>query len=133
MRQPMFQSAGRARNDDERILPLINIIFLLLIFFMLAGQLQAVGGLEIDPAVSTIEAETGDRDRMVELARDGRIALDGEPVDRQALAERLAQGVDAIWLKADRQVAATEVVRLMELFRDAGISELHLMTVEAEQ
>lgn len=133
MRQPMFQSAGRARNDDERILPLINIIFLLLIFFMLAGQLQAVGGLEIDPTVSTIKNETGDRDRMVELARDGRIALDGEPLDRQALAERLAQDVDAIWLKADRQVAATEVVQLMELFRDAGISELHLMTVEAEQ
>tara|TARA_B100001123_G_scaffold13872_2_gene15847 strand:+ start:74 stop:475 length:402 start_codon:yes stop_codon:yes gene_type:complete len=133
MRQPMFQSAGRARNDDERILPLINIIFLLLIFFMLAGQLQAVGGLEIDPAVSTIEAETGDRDRMVELASDGRIALDGESLDRQALAERLAQGGDAIWLKADRQVEATEVVRLMELFRDAGIRELHLMTVEAEQ
>ena len=32
---------SRPKNDEERILPLINVVFLLLIFFMLAGKLSA--------------------------------------------------------------------------------------------
>ena len=32
----------RRRRDDDPILPLINIVFLLLIFFMLAGRITEV-------------------------------------------------------------------------------------------
>ena len=38
----MFRSQPRSgRSEDDRILPLINVVFLLLIFFMLAGKLSA--------------------------------------------------------------------------------------------
>ena len=39
----------RPRNDEERILPLVNVVLLLLIFFMLAGRLAASDPFEIAP------------------------------------------------------------------------------------
>lgn len=41
-------SAPAASNDDH-LIPLINVVFLMLIFFMLAGQIRASDGLPFFP------------------------------------------------------------------------------------
>ena len=45
----------RPRNEDERILPLINVVFLLLIFFMLAGRLSASDPFQVEPPRSSAD------------------------------------------------------------------------------
>src|SRR5690606_15298132 len=84
----------RPRSDEERILPLINIVFLLLIFFMVAGKFAATDPLEIDPPQSALESEAGPRELLVLLDAEGRLALDGEVMVeselKSALLERLA-------------------------------------------
>ena len=41
-------SAPAASNEDH-LIPLINVVFLMLIFFMLAGQIRASDGLPFVP------------------------------------------------------------------------------------
>lgn len=124
----------RPKNEDERILPLINVVFLLLIFFMLAGRLAATDPLEITPPHSSSQAPAEARDLQVLVAADGRLALDSEVMDESAFEEavkaRLGQDDSLrVWLKADGRADAEHVVAVMEALRDAGVERLKLLTV----
>lgn len=126
----------RPRNEEERILPLINVVFLLLIFFMLAGRLVAADPFEIAPPRSASEGPVETRDLLVLVGADGRLALDGavldEPALKAAVAERMAGYAEArVRLKADANAAATDVVTVMELLRTAGVERVTLLTVSA--
>lgn len=124
----------RPRNDDERILPLINVVFLLLIFFMLAGRFSAADPFQIDPPRSASEGVATERDILVLVGADGRLALDGEIIEEAALGAAVADRLSPdktmrLWLKADGSAEATRVVEVMELLRAAGAERLRLLTV----
>ena len=110
----------RRKDDDERILPLINVVFLLLIFFMLAGHLAASDPFEIAPPRSASD--------------DGRLALDGVEIEEAGLvalvAVRVAESASLrVQFKADGRSDATQAVAIMEQLREAGVKRLKLLTV----
>lgn len=128
-----FRSA-RAKSDDERILPLVNVVFLLLIFFMIAGQLAASDPFDIAPPLSTSEGPAGTQELLVLVGADGRLALDGETLSevdfKAALTERLSDGAaPSVRMKADGGAEANQVVAVMELLRGAGVERLTLLTL----
>ncbi len=128
-----FQSR-RPRNDDERILPLINVVFLLLIFFMLAGQFSAADPFRIVPPQSQGQGSVAVEELVVQIADEGGAALDGVILDdaglKATVAERIAGREDMnIRLKADGAAPALRVVAVMELLREAGVEKLQLLTV----
>ncbi|WP_440996304.1 ExbD/TolR family protein [Arhodomonas sp. SL1] len=132
--QRPFEQQARPRNEDERILPLINVVFLLLIFFMIAGQLSATDAFRVDPAESASEGRAEPEDVLVLVGADGRLAVDGEEMDpaglEAAMDRRLAETEGArVRLKADARAEATAVVGVMERLRDAGVERLQLLTV----
>lgn len=125
---------SRRRNDDERILPLINVVFLLLIFFMLAGRFSASDPFEVEPPRSVSQGAATERDILVLVSADGRLALDGEIIEASALGAAVADRLSPdkkmrLWLKADGSAEATRVVEVMELLRAAGAERLRLLTV----
>lgn len=124
----------RPKNDDERILPLINVVFLLLIFFMLTGRLATTDPFQIEPPRSAAEGATEAQEAVILVGADGRLALDGEMMDEPALKQAVGVLLKAdpdvlIRLKADGRAEAAEVVGIMELLRDAGAERLKLLTV----
>ncbi|RMD60627.1 MAG: biopolymer transporter ExbD [Alphaproteobacteria bacterium] len=130
----MRPESPRPRNDEERILPLINVVFLLLIFFMLAGRLVASTPFRIEPPHSASEESVAAQESVVLISTDGRLALDGTvmeaPALKAAVAERMSNDPAArMHLKADGRVEATRVVAVMELLHEAGVERLKLLTV----
>lgn len=114
---------------------MINIVFLLLVFFMLAGALEVHHLFEIDP----LEARTGDAaerpEAVVIVDRQGRLAFEGRERDRdglrRALAARLADRPETvIHLKADGRTSTPEVVEVLEVMRAAGVERLVLLARE---
>ena len=85
----------RQASDDDRIMPLINVVFLLLIFFMLAGQLSASDPFEITPPESISTAESGDEEMLILVAEDGRLALNGKAVSEQEMTNILRGAPEA--------------------------------------
>lgn len=131
-----FPRSRRPRNEDERILPLTNIVFLLLIFFMLAGRLATPDPMPIEPPESESEDPARAQGVLVQMMTDDRVAIDGEVVPLAELAERVGRrqtGADGpqIRLKADGAAAATRVVAVMQQLHDAGVDELRLLTTSA--
>ncbi len=126
---------ARRPSDDERILPLINVVFLLLIFFMLAGSLAALDPFEVAPPRSASEGLDETREVLVLVGADGRLALDGVPATdasfEAALTKRLGEAGDAarVRLKADGRAEAGRVVEVMERLHEAGVERVILLTV----
>ncbi len=131
-----FPRSSRNRNDDERILPLTNIVFLLLIFFMLAGRLSAPDALAIQPPQSVSSAPAQPSPLTVQITAEGRIALNGKPVapdDLEAAIRRrlVDQPALRVRLKADGSGDASRVVAVMGVLHDAGVERLRLLTTQA--
>lgn len=125
----------RVRKDEERILPLVNVVFLLLIFFMIAGELAARDDIEITPPVSSSETPAGSRELLVQMPADGPIVLDGEVTEVGSLAGLLRQrreevdGPLSLFLKADAALPADQLVAVLEEVRSAGLSSVRLLTL----
>ena len=131
--RPSLRFREVRRSEEDRILPLINIVFLLLIFFMLAGQLSASDAFRVEPPRSISDASSHPGEIEILIGEDGRLAIDGVPTPQggweQALSDRLAESPPAhARIKADGAVAAGEVLALVERLSDAGVERLHLQT-----
>lgn len=131
---PMGLQGRGGKNDDERVLPLINMVFLLLIFFMLAGKLTAEQ-MKIEPPLSTSQDPSSPQAVTLSMDAQGRLFLNGEMVPQDNLQLALARHPDMgstdspLVLRASAAAAATRVVAVMSRLRDAGIDQLQLLTI----
>jgi biopolymer transport protein ExbD len=124
----------KPERELVNITPLIDVVFILLVFFMLAGSIEPKDAFSISPATSTAEIRGDVQDFVVIIDKDGRVALDDRKIAREELSrivrEVLVQNPGAlIQLKPDAQADAVEVIEVMESIRDAGAQYLVLLTV----
>ncbi|PHS69331.1 MAG: biopolymer transporter ExbD [Methylophaga sp.] len=129
-----FPQRQRPQNNEDSILPLINIVFLLLIFFMVAGHLSVADPFRIDPPVSDSDGKTQIGDTVILLAADGRLVFDGGSIEKNELEQIVVEQMKSkseiqVQLKADAQVEAIDVVEIMEILRTAGVKKLQLLTL----
>lgn len=69
------------QRHDEMLIPLINIIFLMLIFYMLAGTIVASDKITVQPPVSSSETATETQRITLLVAADGHLAMEGTLID----------------------------------------------------
>lgn len=127
-------SARRREEMTVDVTPLIDIIFQLVLFFMVSTTFVTSPGIEVDLPRSSAETILQD-DSEVEIwvTRDGAVQVDDVSVDWDGLTGRLksARTVDArtlVIIKADRDVDHGRVVAVMDLARSLGLSRLAIAT-----
>ncbi|MBO6519755.1 MAG: biopolymer transporter ExbD [Rhodospirillales bacterium] len=123
----------RRPDEDQRIMPLINVVFLLLIFFMVAGQLSKTDPVTIDPPVSESETEPDARRLRLLITADGRVLLRGEDtaIDDlpRMLADALAEGAHkTVHVKADGDADVQHVIAILDRIKAAGAEKVKLLT-----
>lgn len=136
----MSGMAFRSRKSRERatlnVTSLIDVLFLLLIFFMLTGTFKRVGEMELRlPDSSTAVPEAPGETRTVELiaTEEGRVYLEGMNVPLPELKARLQKirGEDPsshVTIKAEAAVEHGQVVRLLDIVREAGFAGVGIGT-----
>jgi len=123
-----------AADSEANLIPLINVVFLLLIFFMLAGRLAPTESIAVDPPRSDSPQGTRATPLALLIDRTGQISLNGEPLDDAVLAERvteiIADGPCAICRsRRTRPSNALRLVDLLEQLRAAGAEDVDLLTL----
>lgn len=130
------RSRERRSDEEERVLPLINIVFLLLIFFMVVGKISASDPFEITPTQSASEGAPPMEPLMVQIGGEGQLALNGAVLDEASLLAAVEAAIardqaSDVRVKADGGVEAADIVRLLERLRAVGVNGVRLMTVPA--
>ena len=113
--------------------PLIDMVFILLIFFVVTTSFVSETGLDIQRPQSSSSEMLPRENIPVAIGADGRITVDGQRVGllsiRSFLQKRLrVQPGLAVVLVADKAISVDRVVRVMDEIRAAGISEVALAT-----
>ena len=86
----LSQAAERGRRPLVSLTPLIDVVFILLIFFMLASSFADWRRIDLQPPLNARTGGGGLTGAMlVELAEDGRIRLSGEVIEADDLAPRV--------------------------------------------
>ncbi|MEL7306261.1 MAG: biopolymer transporter ExbD [Myxococcota bacterium] len=122
--------------DEPNITPLIDIVFILLIFFVVTTTFARDLGLDIERP----EASSGQTlsSRIVRIAVDpqGALTVDSQPTRSWGLEDALRARLDltqekAVLVISDRRVEATVLVDVIDAANRAGASEVSLAVEEA--
>ena len=126
----------RKSPDEPRIdlTPMVDVVFLLLIFFMISTTFVESPGINIKlPEASTQPADREPREIKIYLSREGTIYYRDRQINldeyRRLLAEHQAEADrTTVLLLADQESRHGKVVTLMDLARDAGFTKLAIAT-----
>jgi len=123
------RSLKRARIE---IIPMIDTIFFLLVFFMISTLSMArFTGVQVNLPKAASGRQTPAESAAVTLTKEGRLYVNKEPVApeslRQALQPLLAKNSELLVIvNADDAVPHGEVVHIMDEARRAGVTKLSI-------
>ena len=135
---------GRRRDEppDITLTPLIDVVFLLLIFFMVSTTFSRHAQIEIELPEASTETEEQEEPDLIEIAIDvkGRYYVDGRQlINTQLLtlkqAMRKAAGTresPPIVISADANTPHQSVVTAMDAARQLGFTHLSFATSEPD-
>lgn len=106
-----------------RITPLIDVVFILLVFFMLTSRLLPVSFMELSNSTGDTSSVTGDPIPEAVIQRDGQALWQGETYAIEALVDRLrAGGVVEINLATESATQLTDFTQAYSQLSDSGIT-----------
>ena len=123
-----FRSQAKSSPINIDLTPLINIVFLILIFFMLAGSLKPADPIKATEAEG--ESVVLDDLLVVVMTLNGDLLISGRQVDAQELIATLKNQQSTqgrVGIKPDSRLAAHQLLKLTERLRDAGFEEVTLI------
>lgn len=132
----------KSRGDEEIVLemtPLIDMVFQLLIFFMLTTTFAVnvkQGGLELDlPKAKSTDISSMAGHVTIAILKDGRTVIEGEELSETELKAKLIRihkdnPKTMVVVQADRMVPHWQVVKVMDLAATQDLKRLGIATVE---
>jgi len=115
------------------IAPLIDVIFLLLIFFMLTSSFIFQPGIKIN-LPKAVASEVIQRKNLIIVIRDDNtLYINKRVIDDEELLSRLkiaANESKPILIKADRKASLGKVVEIWDLCRSEGVQKVNIATTQ---
>lgn len=127
-----LHTARPRKSADDSMIPLINIVFLLLIFFMIAGKISNDQQDAITPPVSQSQEPVNTPPAILKISAENRLQFDGKVVTLETLATNLPEVRTQIYVKADRNLQAKDLDAVFNLLREAGVEQITLYSERAE-
>ncbi len=124
----------REKNDTFSIdiAPLVDVVFLLLIFFMLSTTFEINPGLKVDlPESSSKEIQKQKKEIKVVITKTGTIYFNGKPVDLKVLNYKFKNIKDKktlIIIEADKFSYYGNVVSVMDIAKQNGLNNFAIAT-----
>lgn len=123
----------RRLDATMNMTPMIDIVFQLLIFFLLTTNFMTTEGIGVKlPQARSTAAQTQE-EITVFIAKEGRILIGAEEFNESQLFDRLSMliGNDPhklVIVKADREIILNKAVKVMDIAKTAGAERLCIAT-----
>jgi len=113
------------------IAPLIDVVFLLLIFFMLTSSFVMQPGIKVNlPKAVTSETVKIENIEII-ISAENAIYINGRVVVTEELKNLLKQASrknHSMLIKADKRASLGKIVEIWDLARDLGITQINIAT-----
>lgn len=128
------------RNQEEidvNLTPMIDVVFLLLIFFMITTTFKKTSDIDITLPKASAQPSKKTQDPLeITVFADGSYSVNGEQVANQELTtlvdaiRQMASGdsKQPVQLRADGQATHQAVVKAMDALRQLGLTQLAIIT-----
>lgn len=118
--------------------PLIDILFLLIIFFVVSSRLVDESGVQLELPTSGQAEKTTIELPILVIAKTGELLLDNQILQTQELILQLQQLAtekpdQPIILQIDQAVSHGRVIQMMDYIKSAGIKRIIFGTQAPEQ
>ena len=127
----MLRVRRRPPEAEINLTPLIDVVFLLLIFFMISTQFKSAAERELElPNTDLTQVSRSTEALRVVVTQNGQLALEGRRLDNsaQSLRQALSQYPDAqdrgIVLEADARATHQSVVDVLSVFSELNITRI---------
>ena len=129
---PQLSRQSGSSLSEINIVPFVDVMLVLLVIFMITAPILQ-SGIEVDvPKTKTVK-EISDVRVVVSIDRAQRIYIGDSPVNIHELGDKVhaqmhnPQG-DAVYLRCDKTVPFGAFASLMDALRQAGISNISIVT-----
>lgn len=131
-----FGSTERTAAEIN-LTPLIDILFLVLVFLVMSATFARRTFVEINlpRTVTGVPEGTEPNVIRIDVDADGRVYLEGQAVGLEGARQRLLampdQAAMTVVLAADERTPHGRVIRVIDLIRESSITRVHIETVPA--
>ena len=124
--------AGRRKIEEKEeinMTPMLDIVFIMLIFFIVTATFVKETGIEVDKPT----AEMADKKKManilVAISEEGEIWVEGRPVELGAVQSVIARlyaenPMGSLSIQADEDAPGYHIVDVIEEAKAAGVSNI---------
>ena len=129
-------TSGRRVAPTMDLTPLIDVIFQLLLFFILSTTFKNSPSFEVDlPQVSSDQMIMDDNTWTLTVGADGRMVAVDREVEQDQLLELLKEQVSlnpelSLMIEADETLTHGSVVKIMDVAQEAGIVTVQIGAVQ---
>jgi len=125
---------GRRKIDMRfDIAPLVDIVFLLLLFFLLTSQFIKQPGMKIDLPKAKAARTQDKQDIVVAITKNEKYFINGSPVAAEDIEGRLCEKLKSnerkvVIIKADKKAVLQPVVSVMDYSKRCGAKGVTIST-----
>ncbi|AEV35641.1 Biopolymer transport protein ExbD/TolR [Pseudovibrio sp. FO-BEG1] len=116
----------------ENTIPLINIVFLMLIFFLFAGSIDRDDAKNVSPAETQEQSSRELIAGALIIAPDGTMTQNEQPIQVEDLIP-LEGSEEPLMVVADKALSGQTLARTLAALKKQGFSDVTLVTVRASQ
>ena len=125
----MSRTRKRRMMNQINVVPYIDVTLVLLVIFMVTAPMTNPGMVEL-PKVGEALKQSGDP-IVVTVQKEGAVLLDGKEMQRDDMLamvrQRLAEANKPVVVAADKETPYGEVVAVMDLLKQAQVSQVGLL------
>jgi len=132
-----YSRRRRTRAQELNITPLIDMVFILLIFFLVTTSFVRESGVTVERPVAKTAVQKDKASLMIGVDKEGLIHLQGKPIDirsvRTHVARYLAETPEgSVVIVADKASRTGTVIRVLDEGRLAGAKDISIAAKKPE-
>ena len=131
MRRNAINAAVKDDESEINLTPMLDVVFIMLIFFIVTANFIKEPGLEINRPDSDTAETQENAAILIAVGSNGEVWMDGRRIDvRQVKANVVKMLADnpkgSVVIQADEQAVADTIIKVMDGAREAGVNAISL-------
>lgn len=125
-----------ADSNEVNLTPMLDVVFIMLIFFIVTTSFIKESGIEIERPESSAASPRPDAQVLVAVTPEGAVWVDGDPVDVHRVGQQVADMLSedgSVVIQADRDSTTGLLIEVMDRLKQAGVDQVAVAASRSAQ